>query len=186
MIFDDDDELYTAGLKAILTDCARQLPDNVAGFIYHLDDQDRRRIGDPFPVPRSNFLELRADYGIKGDKKEVVLASALKDVIYHNRLFRRSPTSIMWSRIAIKFDVLCRNVVIGRKFYLPGGMSKNIRRLKRENSLPMAVLYASQLFGFFQGRYRSPGFLIKAAGGFIYYGSLSIASVVRDHRAKLC
>jgi glycosyltransferase involved in cell wall biosynthesis len=182
MVFDDDDVLYLDGLRTVLADCARPLPEGAVGFIYHLEDRKGVRIGSAFPVARSNFLALRADHGIKGDKKEVVLANALLAVAYDSRgRFRRTPTSLVWSRLALTFDVVCRDAVIGRKVYLDGGMSANIRSLKSRNAYPMTLLYAAHIQAFARGRYRSPRFLLKALAGLAHHGTQAAVAALRPN-----
>lgn len=175
MIFDDDDQLYEPGLHTVLTDCQFELPSRVVGFIYHLEDERGVRIGDEFPCQRTNFLQLRADYHIHGDKKEVVQAGELRKVMLepHGR-YRRVPTSLIWSHLALSHDVLCRNVVIGRKAYLEGGMTSNIRTLKSRNAYPMYLLYRTHIWGFARRRYRSLRFLLKALAGIVAYGAVSL------------
>ncbi|MFZ5672246.1 MAG: glycosyltransferase family 2 protein [Pseudomonadota bacterium] len=181
LIFDDDDTLSHEGLQAVLDDCAHPLPDRAVGYIYHLVGERGDRIGDPFPmIAQSNFLALRADHGVRGDKKELVLADALKAVIYDGRgRFRRVPTSLIWSRLALRYDVICRDVAIGRKLYLAGGMTNNINKLKARDAYPMALLYATHVNGFVRGRYRSPRFLAKAIAGVAIYGARAAYGALR-------
>jgi glycosyltransferase involved in cell wall biosynthesis len=180
MVFDDDDTLSDEGLRTILSDCLTPLPAGMVGYIYHFEDAQGARIGGAFPVGRANFLSLRADFGVKGDKKEVVLTDALRSVVYDGGgRFRRTPTSLMWSRLALSFDVGCRNIVIGRKSYLEGGMSANSRRLKSENAYPMLLLYVSHVVGFWRGRYRSRRYLAKAVVGVFAYAFRSILAGAR-------
>lgn len=181
MIFDDDDTISHEGLLTALEDCARPLPDGAVGYVYHLIGEQGDRIGDPFPImSRSNFLALRADHGMRGDKKEIVLADALKSVIYDGqRRFRRVPTSLIWSRLAIRYDVICRDVVLGRKVYLAEGMTNNISRLKARDAYPMALLYATHVSAFAHGRYRSPRFLAKAIAGVTIYGARAAFGALR-------
>lgn len=175
MPFDDDDTLSPEGLERVLQDCAAELPHGCVGHIYHLSDAEGRRIGSEFPVVRSNFVALRADHAVTGDKKEVVLASALRAVMYDSKgMFRRTPTSLFWSRLALDYDVLCHNVIIGTKDYLAGGMSQQIRRLKRQSAYPQFLLKVAVLRGFAHGRYRSARFAWRALLGGCLYGSLSL------------
>lgn len=180
MFFDDDDVLHAEGLREILSDCSRPLPEGVVGYIYHLARNDSSRLGSIFPVARSNFLELRSDLGVWGDKKEVVRTALLQDVV-DNRQFtsRRVPTSLYWSMLALSGDVLCRNVVIGEKHYHAGGMSHRISRLKWRNPQPMAELYRQHLRGFCRRRYRSIGAAGRALAGFLWYSGLSLVSSAR-------
>jgi glycosyltransferase involved in cell wall biosynthesis len=157
MLFDDDDELYPEGLARVLEDCARPLQTGIAGYIYHLTDEAGNRLGDMFTITRTNFLKLRNDFRIRGDKKEVVLTELLKPIVVetHN-LGRRVPTSLYWATIALKYDVICRNLEIGRKYYQKGGMSDRIEHLKGVNPRPLVALYRVHAAGFLRGRYRSP------------------------------
>jgi glycosyltransferase involved in cell wall biosynthesis len=161
MLFDDDDELWPDGLVQVLKDCARSLPAGVAGYVYHLSDDSGMRLGDSFPTTKSNFLQLRNDFRVRGDKKEVVLTDLLKPIVMDAQtLGRRVPTSLYWTTIALEHDVICRNVDIGRKHYEKGGMSDRIRGLKASNPRPLCALYRVHASGFRRGRFRS---LVAAA-----------------------
>lgn len=173
MLFDDDDSLSADGLSAVLGDCAEPLPGNCLGFVYHLGDEAGHRVGSSFPRERTNLLALRADLGVRGDKKEVVLASALRRAMARGPVnCRRIPTSLYWSRLALVGDVLCRNRVIGCKRYLPGGMSQRVRGLKGANAYPMLLLYLTHLRGF-GSRYRSPRFALRACAALPVYALLA-------------
>jgi len=181
MLFDDDDKLYPEGLQRILADCSLTADVPAAGFIYHMDDELGKRLGSPFPCEYSNFLALRADSTVIGDKKEVVLGDlvrkACKDL---DGGYRRVPTSLLWSRVALTDDIVCRHVSVGRKIYLNTGMTANIRNLKQESAWPMAKLYATQVEGYFYGRYRSAGFAVKALVGLVFYTVLSVPDLFRN------
>jgi glycosyltransferase involved in cell wall biosynthesis len=176
MLANDDDTLYPEGLRTVLSDCAQPLPPDIAGFIYHLDDEAGRRLGSAFAVPRSNFLALRADKRVLGDKKEVVLAEVLRGVCFDPEAgFRRAPISLNWSRISLTMDVICREVSIGRKFYLADGLTARMRWMKLANALPMFLLYRAHLAGYLRRRYRSPRYAGKAVLGTVVYGVLALA-----------
>lgn len=171
MLFDDDDDLWADGVARVLADCSMPLPDGAAGFIYHLADETGGRLGSGFPRGISNFLELRHDLGVRGDKKEVVRTDLLKPIVAATAgMGRRVPTSLYWSTIALDHDVVCRDFEIGRKAYQPGGMSDRIRRLKHQSPRPLAELYKVQLKGFAKGRFRSPRAAFRAVAGLAYYG----------------
>jgi glycosyltransferase involved in cell wall biosynthesis len=173
MLFDDDDSLSTEGLMKILADCKLSLPAGCVGYIYHLSDVEGDRIGTDFPVTRANFLSLRADYGVVGDKKEVVRADALKSVLYKpDASYRRTPTSLLWAKLALKYDVICRNESVGIKVYLPSGMSSAVRRLKVENAYPQVLQKAALIKGYFFGRYHSIPYAGRAVIGVAYYSIL--------------
>lgn len=177
MLFDDDDWLEADGLAAVLRDCATRLEDDVAGFVYHLSDESGAQLGTSFPAARSNFLKMRADDRVTCDKKEVVRASILRPVMgFDTRRYRRIPTSLFWSKIALSHDVLCRNLSIGRKTYHAGGMSDTLAGLKRRDPKPMFSLHLTRLNGFWKRRYRSPAFAARSMIAAILYGSRSAFS----------
>lgn len=173
MLFDDDDTLTADGLATVLADCAAPLPAGCLGYVYHLGDESGQRCGSAFPCERTNLLQLRADLGVRGDKKEVVLASALRQAMARGPAnYRRVPTSLYWSRLALFGDVICRHVVIGVKRYLPGGMSQRVRGLKAANAYPMLLLYLTHLRGF-GSRYRSLLFALRACAALPVYALLA-------------
>lgn len=183
MIFDDDDDIYPAGLELVLEDCGALTAGDALGYIYHMQGEDGQRIGDAFPRERTNFLALRADDRVRGDKKEVVQAEALKQALYEgDGRYRRVPTSLLWARLALRGDVLCRNTVIGRKVYLADGMTANASRNKRQNAFPLFLLYAVHAQGFIQGRYRSLRFLARATGAMIFHGARATVAAVLQAR----
>lgn len=176
MLFDDDDTLSVEGLRIVLDGCAEVLPTNVVGRIYHMAGNDGVRVGSEFSTKCANFIALRADHGVLGDKKEVVLSKALNAVFYDfNGQFRRVPTSLLWSRLALDYDVICCDTIVGHKNYLRNGMSSNIRMLKIGSAYPMMLLRRIQIVAFFKGRYKSLRFLSRALVGTASYGLLAFA-----------
>lgn len=176
MIYDDDDTLTQAGLKEILKDCSSPLPTGVCGFIYHMNDLSGKRLGSAFGVARSNFIKLRADQNVKGDKKEVVL----RDIVDLYNTFdigthRRVPTSLLWARIALEHDVLCREVIVGQKNYNADGMTAHLKQLKQKDPFPMFETHRLRLQAWMQGRYRSWGFGARSALGALLYGTLTVS-----------
>ena len=184
MIFDDDDTLYPEGLAQVIEDCRGEVPPDVTGFIYHLEDQNGERIGDAFPCERSNFLALRADQKVRRDKKEVVRTDHLLACAHDPRgRARRVPTSLLWSRLALRYDVICRNYVIGRKVYLDEGMTANIRQLKRRNARPMLLLHLARMQGFIFGRYRRLRYFVESALGVLGYSVVFLrAAAIKEGR----
>ncbi|MBO9378989.1 glycosyltransferase [Sphingomonas histidinilytica] len=169
MLFDDDDELFDHGLRHVLDDCNEALPDDVAGYIYHLNDE-AGLLGTIFPVDRTNFLALRSDYSVRGDKKEVVRSNIFLEVAYPSDTpYRRIPTSLIWSRIALNYDIICRNLIIGKKQYVAGGITSGVKRIKRENVGPMVDLYRTHLRGFYRKRFHSWTYMLRSLSALIYY-----------------
>lgn len=174
MIYDDDDTISREGFTAVMS-CLRQgASAGSCGFVFHMNDTAGQRIGHEFPRPVSNFLELRWDDQVAGDKKEVVETALLKAALYRDYPYvRRVPTSLLWSRLALKYNVDCVNVVVGRKDYLIQGLSNRITRLKLTNPQPMFDLYRTISRGYFLGRYRSRSAFLRALSRAVAYGVYS-------------
>ena len=175
MIYDDDDTIDLGGLETIINDCSADLPKGVCGFIYHMADLKGERLGSAFKSVRSNLLKLRADEGVKGDKKEVILNEVInKCSVFETNKYRRVPTSLLWARVALAFDVICRNEIVGVKNYHAGGMTDGIRQLKRRDPRPMFETHRLRFYGILRGRYKSWRFAARSAVGIIMYGALTI------------
>ncbi|TIN11634.1 glycosyltransferase family 2 protein [Mesorhizobium sp.] len=182
MIYDDDDNIYLHCLQDILVVLDRGIAEeNVAGFIFSMDLQSDQVAENAFPVRRSNFIKLRADENVRGDRKEIVLSSILKPAaMVPAGLSRRVPTSLIWARVAIDYDVYCMNINVGKKNYLEGGMTANLRRLQRENPYPLLLLHLQHISAFRRGRYRSPRFLVKSIAGSFIFGSFTLFQLGRN------
>jgi hypothetical protein len=178
MTLDDDDLIEPDGLGWIVDRCSEELPAGIGGFIYQMAFDDGRAM-TPFPHARSNYLRIRADEGVKGDKKEVVLASLIKSrAIDPAGRYRRVPPSLTWARIALTHDTICDNKIVGTKRYLSGGISYNIGRVKRRNAFAMVILYKVHVRAYFLNRYKSWSFLFKAVAGMIVYGIVGVFNSV--------
>ncbi len=175
MLYDDDDEIYPDVLRSVIERCRQAHGSGFGGFIYHMDDETGHRVGTPFKSSQSNFVKLRADERVAGDKKEIVRTGLLQGAIYDsNGAYRRTPTSLSWTRIALTHDVICINESIGVKRYLPGGLTSRIWRNKMSNAYPMYLLYRVRCQAFLRGRYSSPQYFVRSLLGLIAYGLLSL------------
>lgn len=169
MLFDDDDVLTPEGLQRVLHDCGEPLQEGCVGRIYQLSDASGKLVGSKFPVNRSNFIALRADHGVKGDKKEVVLTKELRRVMAIGSSCRRVPTSLYWACLAKDFDVMCEDFSIGQKNYLSGGMTDSIKRLKRENIDPLIILHRVVIRLFVLKRFRSWRYVSRSLVALLWY-----------------
>ncbi len=100
------------------------------------DLQTGQIIGDCFPqsVMDSSYLETRYRLGIGGDKKNAMRTDVLR--MYPFPLFpgeRHLPESIVWNRIAKRYNFRYVNEIIQYVEYQPDGLSGRIRRLRYEN-----------------------------------------------------
>tara|TARA_B100000989_G_scaffold221668_1_gene169396 strand:- start:3769 stop:4620 length:852 start_codon:yes stop_codon:yes gene_type:complete len=130
----------------------------------------------------TNFVELRADYKVKGDLKEIVKTDILKNSINNNVdiKFRRFPTMLLWADIAEKYESLTVNKPIVFKNYLAGGLTKNIFYNKIKYSLPMVNLYKLLIKS---KRYKSKIFRLKSI--IFYYRYQFHACGLNDFDIKL-
>lgn len=170
MFYDDDDDVDTAALAHVLRRLEEQLPPRVCGYVFQMIDDRGRTVGAPLPA-RSNLLRMRADDGVAGDKKEVILRDLLDRSFYTPRgQDRRVPTSTLWARLALRYDVIGDNTAIGVKHYLSGGYTNRIQRLKKDNPGPMARVHAYRVAGFLLGRYRSPTYFLRSLAALGVHG----------------
>ncbi|CAN7646932.1 glycosyltransferase family 2 protein [Mesorhizobium sp. LjRoot246] len=187
MIFDDDDDLFTGRLPEVCERLSRQGADGkIAGFVFSMVLGQPEATASPFPSECSNLIKMRADEGVVGDRKEIIRTHLLKQVaVPPAGRFRRVPTSLLWSRLAIEHDVVCVNVDIGRKRYLPEGMTARIRLLQWQNAYPMLLLNLNYIRAFWLGRYRSVRFLGKAVLACMGFGVLSFPFLLKRSFARV-
>lgn len=169
MLYDDDDEIFPDGLDHVLRRLVEPLPPGCCGYVFQMADPNGQVGGAPLP-DRSNFLRLRADQGVTGDKKEVVDRAILLANLYRpRRSDRRVPTSTLWSRLALRYDVLGDNTPVGAKDYLQGGYTSQIGKLKAENPWPMVLVNSYRASGLLLGRYRSPLYFFGSVAALLAY-----------------
>ncbi|RWC50964.1 MAG: glycosyltransferase [Mesorhizobium sp.] len=187
MIFDDDDDLFTDRLPEVCERLSqRGVDDKIAGFVFSMALGDPEATANPFPSERTNLIKMRADERVVGDKKEVIRTPLLKRAaVPPAGRFRRVPTSLLWSRLAIEYDVICVNVDVGRKRYLLKGMTARVRLLQRQNAYPMLLLNLNYIRAFWLGRYRSVRFLGKAVLACLSFGVLSFPFLLKRSFARV-
>lgn len=179
MIYDDDDDIYPAALARLCEQLTAPLPAGVCGYIYLMEEHGREGVTAAFPAPRSNFLKLRADEGVVGDMKEVVSTPILLAHLRRAKVSRRMPTSATWAAIALDHDVLCRNEALGAKQRITDGLTLNITRNKLQSPMPMVGTHWTRVRGFFRGRYRSPGYLVRSLAAACFYAAVSVLRAPR-------
>ncbi|MER8563028.1 glycosyltransferase family 2 protein [Mesorhizobium sp. M0578] len=177
MIFDDDDECFVDNLPNVIDllvgPAAKD--EKIAGFVFSMVLGEEYANANSFPSERSNLIKIRADEKVVGDKKEIIKTRLLKLAATPPvGNFRRVPTSLLWSRLALHYDVSCVNADIGRKRYLEDGMSAKIRELQRQNPYPIFLLNCNYIKGYFLGRYYSKKFLMKAMVSGLFFLLLSV------------
>ena len=178
MPFHGDDEIYREGLICVLDLCWDSSAHQTAAFIFHPRDQDGQIVGTPFSRERSNFVKLRADEGVTGDKKEIVRVELLTTATYDPKgTYRRVPTSLSGARIALRHDTACLNESIGVKHYLAVGMTSKAWKTQLNNSYPIYLLHRAHCAAFFRGRYRSVEYFFRSMVGVIVYGLIALTEI---------
>lgn len=142
----DSDDYFLYGWFELLLEAiskSQEYYKNVNSLVFgtKLIKDNKTNINLPPNELITNFIQLRADYGITKDLKEVVKTDILKSCLYEVPFgIRRIPTSLLWSKVAEKTDCLCIGKEIAVKEYLPGGMTAKNLELRANNSEPMLEL----------------------------------------------
>lgn len=151
MIMDGDDAYVGDAIGLVLRELNKMSSmrsggeHKVCGIVFGTEIQienDKKRLNLPPNQLITNFLALRADHKIRGDLKEVVdrakISKCLCELFDGNR---RVPTSLIWARLARDYNIICSDIPIVQKVYLPEGMTQNISQLRRNSLDPLLQLY---------------------------------------------
>lgn len=174
IIMDSDDKLVERAIDCVLESITRYdyilCDEKICGFVFTCVDENNKVLGNNFNKDGvNNFFKYIADEGVIGDKKEVVKSSLLKSVLYQPFEGEpRMPTSIMWSRLARKHDVITIKSPLVIKEYLEGGMTKKSREL-RVASIRSTLLYYGECLSDFGTQYKSFSYGVRIAANYIRY-----------------
>lgn len=149
MIMDDEDLIIPNGIAMIKADIDQVERIQVtgrplAGVVYLTANPAGKVIGKAFPTDamRCNLIKIYADYKVRGDKKEVLQTHLVKSVMYTTQDGeRRTPTSLLWSRIARNYDCLFINKPAVIKDYLDGGMSSKLNLIRSKSPVSSRSVY---------------------------------------------
>lgn len=132
-IVDSDDVLTKDAVDTILKDWDAVRNKNLCGISYLRGYDEKRVIGDQHPQDHAvdNFINLRYNKGITGDKAEVWRTDCLRDFQFPEYQGERFISeSVAWIHLAKKWDMLMVNKIIYITEYLEGGLSKTGRKLR--------------------------------------------------------
>lgn len=132
-IVDSDDVLTSDAVETILKDWDAVRNKNLCGISYLRGYSETEVIGDRHPQDYGidNFINLRYNRGISGDKAEVWRTESLRDFQFPEYPGERFISeSVAWIHLAKKQDMLMVNKIIYITEYLPGGLSDSGRRLR--------------------------------------------------------
>lgn len=143
-IVDSDDVLTPDAIETILKDWDAVRDKNLCGISYLRGYDAERVIGDMHPQDHAidNFINLRYNRGIGGDKAEVWRTECLRDFQFPEYPGERFISeSVAWIYLAKRWDMLEVNKIIYITEYLEGGLSKTGRRLRFQ--CPNLMAYGS-------------------------------------------
>jgi glycosyltransferase involved in cell wall biosynthesis len=133
-IVDSDDVLTKDAIETILNDWNCMKDDSLCGISYLRGYDEKTVIGDLFPKDgdRDTFIDMRFNRGIGGDKAEVWVTRCLKEFggfpEFEGERFISE--SVLWIKMARKYQMIFRNKIIYITEYLSGGLSKTGRSLR--------------------------------------------------------
>lgn len=134
VILDSDDLFLDGALDVIIRQLeALDSKGGIIGVVWHCKDQYDNRIGASFegiPSPIS-LGQLKFKYGVKGDKKEIVLTDVLKQsLVVPVKGERRVATLNYWIKASKYGVVLLANEAVAQKEYYADGMTANLRKMR--------------------------------------------------------
>lgn len=143
-IVDSDDVLTSDAIETILKDWETIRGKKLCGISYLRGYDEKSVIGDKHPQDHviDNFINLRYNKGIDGDKAEVWRTECLRDFQfpeYPDEHFISE--SVAWIYLAKRWDMLMVNKIIYITEYLEGGLSNSGRKLRFQ--CPNLMAYGS-------------------------------------------
>lgn len=132
-IVDSDDYIIPNAVEIILSDWDRVKESGLCGISYLRGYDENSVIGDVFPKNDyvDNFIEVRFNQNIRGDKAEVWVTEYLKEYPFPEFDGEKFlGESWLWIRVSRQHDMLWRNKIIYITEYLEGGLSKSGRKLR--------------------------------------------------------
>lgn len=137
-IVDSDDYLTPDAIKMIIHDWKIYKNPKICGMSYLRGYDENKSIGKSFPHNSviSNYIEMRTNKNIYGDKAEVWKTQLLIEhpfPVFENENFLGE--GAVWGKLAEKYDMVFFNKIIYICQYLEGGLSKSGRKLRINNPL---------------------------------------------------
>lgn len=132
-IVDSDDVLTPDAIATIAHDWSLVENKGLCGISYLRGYSAVKPIGDihPHDWAVDNFIQLRFNQNVGGDKAEVWVTKLLQQ--YRYPVFEGEKffgESYIWCKLAEKYDMLMRNQIIYITKYLEGGLSQSGRALR--------------------------------------------------------
>ena len=137
-IVDSDDCLTEDAVETIISDLKKVRSNDLCGISYLRGHTDGKVMGPPFPKDKTidNFIDLRINGGIPGDKAEVWDTKKLRQYrfpVFPGEKFLAE--GHLWYQLGLKYDMLFVNKVIYICEYLDGGLTKSGKKMRIQNPL---------------------------------------------------
>lgn len=150
IILDSDDYLIPDAVGIINQEWGKYCNEKSFGGLTFLRGYSPEMpIGRCFPQNYmiSNYIDTKLNQKIIGDKAEVFLSSALKEFPFPEIEGERFlGEAVVWIPMARKYNMVYINKIIYITEYLPGGLTKQGRKLRIQNPVG-GMLYANELLG---------------------------------------
>lgn len=137
-IVDSDDLLADDAVETIIDDWEKVKGEGLCGISYLRGYADGKMIGQSFPKERcvDNFIDLRVNKGVSGDKAEVWETNKLRQYkfpIFPGEKFIGE--GYLWYQLGLRYDMLFVNKVIYICEYLDDGLTKSGKKMRIQNPL---------------------------------------------------
>lgn len=138
LILDSDDRLTENAVEEIYK-LAGEYEDEVGicGFTFLKKFPDERLMGDKFPHEgRYNFIEWRTNYVVSGEYCDLFYTKYMREYPFSEYPGEKYiGESTVWIKLAFKYDMVCKNIVIYEAEYIEEGLTKSgrIMRVKCPN-----------------------------------------------------
>lgn len=138
VIFLDSDDILTDNAIDLILSCWDNsfYNKNICGITFLKADIKGVIVGDKFSKDYfiGNFIDVRINQNIAGDKAEVIRADVLKKYLFPE--FKGEKflgEGILWGKIAYSYDMLFVNKIVYLCEYLEDGLTKSGRKLRTQN-----------------------------------------------------
>lgn len=146
-IVDSDDILTNDAISSIYDTWDEIRDKNLCGISFLKGYNEEKIIGDAFPKDKciDNFINIRSNKNIKGDKAEIWRTNLLQQTPwpeFENEKFMAM--GYVWNTIAKNYNMLFVNKIIYIADYLEGGLTKSGKKIRIES--PVGGMANAKLF----------------------------------------
>jgi glycosyltransferase involved in cell wall biosynthesis len=156
---------------------------DLAGVMYiqgYINNKDKV-IGTEFPKDNmiDSYYNIYNNYNVKGDKLIILKTNVARE--YYFPIIEGEkfvPEALIFNRISLKYNFLCKNEIVAYKEYLDSGYSNNYFSLVKKNPLGNS-LYYREVYNFNNSLYNVYGYIL-----FSIYGKKKFKDIIGGHPAK--